>query len=85
METKIDFSNLLVTSDLKTSAFLLASGVEIFETTKEQNKLSFCFVNTDKVKQFLKEYWGNSATVNPRLLFEKLDYLKDLIHRDYRI
>ena len=84
METKTDYSNILTTSDIKTSAYLLACGIELFDTTKEQNKLNFCFVNSDKVKGFLKDYWGGRASVSPRLLFEKLDYLKDLIHRDYK-
>ena len=85
METHIDYSNILTTSDLKTSAYLLCVGIQMFDVTREQNRAVFSFVNNDQVREYLKDYWSNNATVNPRLLFEKLDYLKDLIHRDYQV
>ncbi len=74
------------TSDIKTSSFLLSVGVELLKVIKDEpQKVIFCFADSNEVKEYLNSYWQGKALVNPRTLFEKLNYLKDLIHRDYEI
>lgn len=79
-------TELLKNSDTKTSAFLLTEGIPLVKIIKnDPRKVIFCFPNTNKVKELLSRYWTNKATSNPRLLFDNVDYLMDLIHRDYEI
>ncbi|MFA6446314.1 MAG: DUF5659 domain-containing protein [Candidatus Paceibacterota bacterium] len=76
----------LDTSDIRTSCFLLSSGIKILKVIKSNpQKVVFCFPNNPEIKKLLDDYWNDKATTNPRLLFECLDHLKDLIHRDYEI
>lgn len=82
MENQI--TELFQTSDIKSSAYLLSEGIPLNKFIADNpRKIVFCFLNTEKVKTLLENFWANQASTNPRLLFEKLDYLKDLIHRDY--
>lgn len=79
-------TELFTTSDTKSSAYLLTEGVSIVKIIKsDPQRVLFCFPNSAVVKKLLQEYWTNKASANPRLLFDNLDYLKDLIHRDYEI
>lgn len=79
-------TNIFKTSDIKISAFLLCKDIPLLELDKENiRKIFFCFQNSNEVAKLLNVYWSDQATVNPRLLFEKLDYLKDLIHGNYEI
>lgn len=83
MENAIEY---LKTADIKTSAYLLVKGIPLVSVQKDDpRKIIFCFVNEEKVRSLLNDFWSGKALVNPRALFEKLDYLKDLIHRDYEI
>ena len=83
MENQID---ILQTSDIKTSAYLLSAGVSLVRIIKNNpQKIVFCFPQNQEVKRVLQLYWTNKAQVNPRNLFDNFDYLKDLIHRDYDI
>lgn len=81
MENNIE---IFTTSDTKTSAYLLTCDVPLIKLIKDNpRKIIFGFQQTSEVKKFLQDYWTNKAKVNPRKLFDNLDYLKDLIHRDY--
>lgn len=79
-------TELFKTTDTKSSAYLLTAGISIVKVIKDNSqRFTFCFPDTKNVKELLQKYWTNKAMVNPRSLFENLDYLKDLIHRDYEI
>lgn len=83
MQNQVKF---LKTADIKISSFLLSKGASLLKLIKDNpQKIIFCFPETNETKSQLKDYWNDQAIVNPRILFEKLDYLKDLIHRDYEI
>ncbi len=83
MENQIE---LFTTSDTKTSAYLLTCDIPLVKIVKENpHKIVFGFHQNEDVKRLLQQYWTNQAKVNPRKLFDSLDYLKDLIHRDYDI
>ena len=76
----------LITSDLKTAAFLLSKRVTLLHTDKSRpKKVIFVFEKTPLVKNLLELYWKGKAETNVRLLFESLDQLKDAIFRDYEI
>lgn len=79
-------TELFESTDIKSCSYLLSRGVSIVKIiTENPQKIIFCFPDTDEVKQFLKEYWTNKGSANPRLLFENFDYLKGLVHRNYQI
>lgn len=83
MENNIE---LFTTSDTKTSAYLLTCDISLIKIIKDNpHKIIFAFEQNGNVKKLLQEYWTNKARVNPRKLFDNLEYLKDLIHRDYDI
>ncbi len=42
-------------------------------------------MDSNDLRKALQDYWTNQASVNPRLLFDNFDYLKDLLHRDYEV
>ena len=83
MENQIE---LFKTTDIKSSAYLLTKGISIVKIIKtDPRKIIFCFQDSTNLKELLQQYWTNRASVNPRLLFDNFDYLKDLIHRDYEV
>lgn len=83
MENQIE---LFQTSDTKTSAYLLTAGLSLSKIIKsDPRRVIFCFIQSEELKKLLQLYWTNRAQVNPRSLFDNLDYLKDLIHRDYDV
>jgi len=83
MENQIDIYR---TSDTKTSAFLLCNNIPLLSLDNDDpRKVFFSFQNSDEVAKLLSAFWSDQAIVNPRLLFEKLDYLKNLIHGNYQI
>ncbi len=83
MKNQIDIYR---TSDTRTSAFLLCNKIPLLSLDSDDpRKIFFCFQNSDEITKLLSTYWSDRAMVNPRLLFEKLDYLKDLIHGNYEI
>lgn len=76
----------LDTADTHTASFLLSKGVKLIKVIRDNpQRVIFCFPNNSEVKKLLEDYWNDETTVKPRLLFECLDHLKDLIHRDYEI
>jgi len=78
-------NNTFGNPDIKTASFLLASNIPLVKVIKDNpKKVVFYFSDTKEVKQLLEQYWQDQAVVNPRLLFEKLDYLKDLIFQSNR-
>lgn len=79
-------TNTFKTTDIRTSAFLLSKNVQLTDVIKDNpRKILFCFPDTILVKTLLKNYWKDQASVNPRVLFESLEQLKDIIHRDYEV
>lgn len=83
MENQID---ILQTSDTKTVAFLLCKDIKILKIIRDDpHRIIFCLPQNREVKTLLQLYWANQAQVNPRDLFDKFDYLLDLIHRDYDV
>ena len=78
--------NRLITSDLKTAAFLLSKRVVLLHIDKSRpQKVNFIFEKTPIVKNMLELYWKGKAETNVRMLYESLDRLKDAIFRDYEI
>lgn len=78
--------NRLITSDLKTAAFLLSKRVALLHIDKSRpQKVNFIFEKTPIVKNMLELYWEGKAETNVRMLYESLDRLKDAIFRDYEI
>jgi hypothetical protein len=83
MENQVD---LFKTTDIKSAAFILTTGISMVKIIKtDPRKIIFCFTDTNDLREALQQYWTNRASVNPRLLFDNFDYLKDLLHRDYEV
>ncbi len=79
-------NNRLITSDLKTAAFLLSKKVELLKVDKSRpRKVNFIFERTPLVNNLLELYWSKKAETNVHALYEALDYLKDAIFSDYEI
>lgn len=67
-------------SDIKSCAYLLSVGYLITSTKRlGSRKFVFYFENTPELKESLALYWADKSVINPRLLFDNYDHLKDLI------
>ncbi len=53
------------TKDLYLSGYLIAMGLQLQSHTKINGNTVFRFVQTDKLREFVKQYYDLSASVNP--------------------
>ena len=67
------------TRRLNIAAYLYASGLKLFDTEKINNEVYFSFTPADKATVLVDEYYAGKASVNPQVLFARLNDLKDLI------
>lgn len=75
-------NRLYQTTDTKCAAYLLTESVPLSSLNKANpRRIVFCFPDNPAVQSLLRRYWANLARVNPRLLFDNYEYLKDLIHQ----
>ena len=66
------------TKNLNLAAYLYASGLKLLNTTREHKEFFFEFPYEDS-KKLVDKYFSDTATVNPRELFARLNALRDLI------
>ena len=62
------------------SAFLMASGVDLIDTYKQGLLTVFVFENTQNAKDLLKKYFSMQATVNASAYASAIKNLKSVIH-----
>ncbi len=69
------------TRDLSLAAFLFSTkDLSLCGTEKEGREVYFLFTPADKAEKLTQLYWSDKApSVQPRLLFQSLRSLKDLI------
>ena len=65
------------------SAFLIASGVELLTTYKEGPRTVFVFEDNEQVQDLLKNYFGMQATVNAASFAGAIKNLKSVIHTSH--
>ncbi len=64
---------------LNIAAFLYASGLSLVGTKKVNGEVFFLFRPKADAEQLLKNYFADTASINPKELFAKLNDLRDLI------
>jgi len=62
------------------SAFLMASGVDLIDTYKQGPLTVFVFENTQNAKDLLKKYFAMKAIVNAAKYAAAIKNLKSVIH-----
>ena len=67
------------TKNLSISAFLYASGVTFTGASLINGEYYFKFTPKTKAEKLVKDYFTNTAQINPKELFARLNDLKDLI------
>lgn len=67
------------TKNLRLAAFLYASGIRMISSSRKGSVIIFEFFNFKEADALVKQYFSDSALVNPRELFARFDDLKDLI------
>jgi len=69
------------TRDLSLAAFLYSvKDLSLFGTEKEGRQVYFIFTPPDEAEELTRLYWANKApSIQPRLLFQSLRSMKDLI------
>jgi len=77
MQTKFE------SREFYSSAFLIASGVELLSTYKEGPKTVFVFEDNEQVQTLLKNYFGMQATVNAASFAGAIKNLKSVIHTSH--
>ena len=82
MEDKLIASDTFAIKDINVASFLMASGaVKFAGIERTANKTAFFhFAPKDKAESLVDSYWADSApSVQPRILFNSLRNLKDVI------
>lgn len=67
------------TKILNLAAFLYASGIQLVGTKRINNEVFFLFSPKNEAEKLVTSYFANTATINPKELFAKLNDLRDLI------
>ena len=67
------------TKTLNIAAYLYACGLQLQKPTKVGNEFYFHFSPEWKASEMVDAYFSDSASVNPRELFARLNDLRDLI------
>lgn len=75
----MDKKDVLEIKILNIAAFLYASGLHLITTKRINNEVFFIFSPKDKAEKLLEGYFANTAIINPKKLFSKLNDLRDLI------
>lgn len=79
-------TEIIKTADTRTASYLICVNIPLIKIIRNNpQRIVFCFPQNEEVKRLLQLYWTNKAQCNPRLLFEKYDYVLDLVHQDYDI
>jgi hypothetical protein len=69
------------TYDLGLAAALITVGFDLQGLTKANPKrVSFNFIDSDRVYNFSNAYWSGKVKVNPRLYFDNIKLLKNRIY-----
>lgn len=71
--------DILELKTLNLAAFLYASGLHLVGTKRVNGEVFFIFSPKDKAEKLLERYFADTATINPKELFSKLNDLRDLI------
>lgn len=77
-ETMID-NDILEIKILNIAAFLYASGLQLVGTKRVNNEVFFMFSPKAEAEKLIENYFTNTAVINPKELFAKLNDLRDLI------
>jgi len=77
MQTKFE------SREFYSSAFLIASGIELLRIYKEGPRTVFVFEDTEQVQTLLKNYFGMQATVNAASFAGAIKNLKSVIHTSH--
>lgn len=77
-ETMID-KDILEIKILNIAAFLYASGLQLAGTKRINGEVYFMFRPKAEAETLLNDYFANTAAINPKELFSKLNDLRDLI------
>ncbi len=72
------------TNNLYLAAFLYASGLHLSFFKQSGKSVFFHFVPKREADRQISEYFGGTASVNPRELFARLNDLKDIIFSETR-
>lgn len=75
-----DNISLFKTSDIQLASYLKCLDYEIKDISKEGNKITFIFKDTDKRKQDVLDFFNNKGLVEPNLLLKSEKDLKGILH-----
>lgn len=67
------------TKNLNLAAYLYASGLQLVNSTRIHGDVFFEFAPNKHAEKLVDNYFSDTASVNPRELFARLNALKDLI------
>ena len=78
--------NNYLTSDIKIASYLLSKNIPLIGVDRpKSDKVTFVFEQSNRIKQFIQDYFLDKASVNPRLLFESYGNLKSIIFKEIGI
>ena len=69
------------TKDLYLSGYLIAMNLPLDSHTKINGNTIFRFVQTDKLKEFVNQYYNMSSLVNPQKYGSALKVLKNVLYQ----
>ena len=72
---------LYETKDLYLSGYLIVMGVSLDSNSKTNGQTTFRFVQTDKLKELVNQYYDLSALVNPQQYGSALKILKNILYQ----
>ncbi len=68
------------TKDFYFAAYLMASGMELKECTRDGALSTFVFTNSENLQNLIIQFYGSEALVNPITYGHSLRELKGMIH-----
>lgn len=71
--------NEYITKNLNLASYLCSTGLPLSRTFKIGSEFFFVFSPKNKAEELVNDYFLDKALVNPKLLFARLNDLKDLI------
>lgn len=69
------------TKDLYLSGYLIAMGLQLQSHAKVNGNTIFRFEQTDKLKEFVQQYYNMSSLVNPQQYGSALKVLKNVLYQ----
>ncbi len=72
--------NIYTTKDFYLSSFLIASGVNLHRSIKDDGFTIFEFTETSQLQSLVKSYYSYSATINPISFSNAIRSLKTIIY-----